>query len=64
MAINNLFNSGFKRLLIEVQGMNLEQLNHWLKNVSLDELDDIVFSTEYIAKQAVKEMAEKNQRKL
>jgi hypothetical protein len=52
--------TGFKRLLLEVRGMNLSQINDWLKHLSIDELDDIVFDTEYITKQALKQMTETN----
>jgi hypothetical protein len=52
---------GFERLLLEVRDMkNVREFNEWLKQLSIDELDDIVFATEYISKQALKEMAEKN----
>lgn len=47
---------GYIKLMKETENIELNQINHWLKQLTLDELDDIVHATEYIAKLAVKEM--------
>lgn len=52
---------GFIRLLNETKGMSLDQFDEWLKSLTLDELDNIVFATEYISKQAVKIMNDRSE---
>lgn len=47
---------GFVRLMNETQGMSLKKFDEWLKRLTLEELDHIVFATEHIAKQAIIEM--------
>lgn len=52
--------SGFTKLINETKSMELNQYVEWMKQLTLDELDDIVHATEYIAKIAVKEMGNRN----